>query len=179
MADEETLRRLREALDLENQSLERRAESLQKLKDQAEQLRQNAAEAEAMARSRFEIELRAEQAAEKAYQVKVDELKLLKQASLAGREQLLDLLAANPALEARYQILGRSLEAVEDELDALERIKELAEEREKQLDSQASKYKDLQKIAQNLADDRTRSLQAEILATKAQEKANKASSIRL
>jgi hypothetical protein len=87
------------------------------------------------------------------------------------------LLAANPALEARYQILGRSLEAVEDELGTLERIKELAEEREKQLDSQASKYKDLQKIAQNLADDRTRSLQAEILATKAQEKANKAASM--
>ncbi len=173
MADEETLRRLREALDLENQTLEKRVESLEKLRLQAEQLRQNAAEAEAMARSRFEIELRAEQAAEKAYQVKVDELKLLKQASLAGREQLLDLLDANPALEARYQILGRSLKAVEDELDALERIKELAEEQEKQLDSQASKYKDIQKILKNLADERTRSLQAQILAAKAREAADK------
>ena len=173
MADEETLRRLREALDLENQTLERRAESLQKLKDQAEQLRQNAAEAEAMARSRFEVELRAEQAAKSAFQVKVDELKLLQQASLAGREQLQDLLAANPALEARYQILGRSLETVTDELESLERIQELGNEREKQLTDQNNKYKDLQKIVKNLADERTRSLQAEVLAAKAREAADK------
>ena len=173
MADEETLRRLREALDLENRTLERRAESLEVLKAQAEEMQRTLDRAEARGKSEYELSLRRQQLDEINRKAQIDSLKIIQDAAEQGDAVLSNLLSRNRALAEQYRRLGANKEALDEALENEIRVNDLHEERQKQLDDQENKYKDIRKILKNLADERTRSLQAQILAAKAREAADK------